>query len=100
MAVDARHRDKNGEISRKHGNTLIRTLRPRKGPWQQYPARGCAGRCATLKIWAYVSFHGLDLWTRFMAIERHSRKGFQRRTVPFANVRHLVPFDPRLESGP
>jgi hypothetical protein len=43
MAVDARHRDKNGEISRKHGNTLIRTLRPRKGPWQRYPARGCGG---------------------------------------------------------
>jgi hypothetical protein len=27
MAVDARHRDKAGEISRKHGNTLIGTLR-------------------------------------------------------------------------
>ena len=25
--LDNRHRDKNGEISRKHGNTLIRTLR-------------------------------------------------------------------------
>ena len=25
--LDQRHRDKNGEISRKHGNTLIRTLR-------------------------------------------------------------------------
>jgi hypothetical protein len=24
--LDNRHRDKNGEISRKHGNTLIRTL--------------------------------------------------------------------------
>jgi hypothetical protein len=27
MSVDARHRDKNGEISRKHGNTLVGTLR-------------------------------------------------------------------------
>ena len=27
MAIDTRHRDNNGEISRKHGNTLIRTLR-------------------------------------------------------------------------
>jgi hypothetical protein len=27
-----RHRDKNGEISRKHGNTLIRTLRKTYGP--------------------------------------------------------------------
>lgn len=25
--LDQRHRDKNGTISRKHGNTLIRTLR-------------------------------------------------------------------------
>jgi len=27
LAIDTRHRDKSGEISRKHGNTLIRTLR-------------------------------------------------------------------------
>jgi hypothetical protein len=39
MAVDTRHRDKNGEISRKHGNTLIRTLRKTYGP-------GFAGGCA------------------------------------------------------
>ena len=32
MAVDARHRDKGGEISRKHGNTLIHTLRKTYGP--------------------------------------------------------------------
>ena len=25
--LDGRHRDKDGEISRKHGNTLVRTLR-------------------------------------------------------------------------
>jgi hypothetical protein len=31
MAFDTRHRDKNGEISRKHGNTLIRTLRKTYG---------------------------------------------------------------------
>ena len=29
--LDDRHRDKNGEISRKHGNTLIRTLRETYG---------------------------------------------------------------------
>jgi hypothetical protein len=29
--LDNRHRDKNGEISRKHGNTLIRTLRKHYG---------------------------------------------------------------------
>ncbi len=27
MAIDARHRDKNGEIARKHGNTRVKTLR-------------------------------------------------------------------------
>jgi hypothetical protein len=29
--LDARHRDKHGEISRKHGNTLVRTLRKTYG---------------------------------------------------------------------
>ena len=38
MAIDARHRDKNGEISRKHGNTLISTLRKTYGP---NFAKGC-----------------------------------------------------------
>jgi hypothetical protein len=31
-AIVARHRDRNGEIGRKHGNTLIRTLRKTYGP--------------------------------------------------------------------
>jgi hypothetical protein len=39
MSIDTRHRDKNGEISRKHGNTLIRTLRKTYGPGF---ASGCA----------------------------------------------------------
>ena len=30
--LDNRHRDKNGEIGRKHGNTLISTLRQTYGP--------------------------------------------------------------------
>jgi hypothetical protein len=30
--LDGRHRDKNGEISKKYGNTLIRTLRETYGP--------------------------------------------------------------------
>ncbi len=34
-----RHRDKNGEMSRKHGNTLMRTLRQHYGPSF---APGCA----------------------------------------------------------
>jgi hypothetical protein len=39
MAFVPHHRDKNGEISRKHGNTLIRTLRKTYG---QSFAPGCA----------------------------------------------------------
>jgi len=39
MAIETRHRDKNGDISRKHGNTLIRTLRNTYGPDF---ASGCA----------------------------------------------------------
>ena len=39
MPIDTRHRDKNGEINRKHGNTLIRTLRKTYGPGF---ASGCA----------------------------------------------------------
>jgi len=31
-ALNGRHRDKNGEISRKHGNTLVGTLRKIYGP--------------------------------------------------------------------
>jgi hypothetical protein len=30
--LDGRHRDKNGEIGRKHGNTLVGTLRKIYGP--------------------------------------------------------------------
>ena len=30
--LDQRHRDRNGEISRKHGNTLISSLRQTYGP--------------------------------------------------------------------
>ena len=39
MAVDARYRDKDGEISRKHGNALIGTLRISYGSGF---AKGCA----------------------------------------------------------
>lgn len=31
-SLDNRHRDKDGEISRKHGNTLVGTLRKTYGP--------------------------------------------------------------------
>jgi hypothetical protein len=31
VGLDSRHRDKDGEISKKHGNTLIMTLREKYG---------------------------------------------------------------------
>ena len=37
-SLSERHRDKNGEISRKHGNTLVRTLRRHYGP---HFGKGC-----------------------------------------------------------
>jgi hypothetical protein len=42
--LDGRHRDKNGEISKKHGNTLISTLR------QTYGAGFAPGRSGNEKL--------------------------------------------------
>ena len=42
--LDKRHRDKNGEISRKHGNTEVKTLRKIYGPG--FCAR-LSGKCKT-----------------------------------------------------
>lgn len=42
--LDGRHRDKSGEISRKHGNTLISTLR------KTYGAGFAPGRCDADKL--------------------------------------------------
>jgi hypothetical protein len=39
MAINTRHRDNSGEMSRKHGNTLISTLRKTYGAGF---AKGCA----------------------------------------------------------
>jgi hypothetical protein len=41
MAIDARHRNKNGEIGRKHGKTPIHILRRHYGPSF---AKGCGCR--------------------------------------------------------
>jgi hypothetical protein len=41
MAIDARHRDKNGEIGRKHGKTLIHIFRRHYGTTF---AKGCGCR--------------------------------------------------------
>jgi hypothetical protein len=50
--LHGRHRDKNGEISRKHGNTLVRTLR------RIYRAQFAAG-CGDKETLADV-LHKLD----------------------------------------
>ena len=42
--LDQRHRDKNGEISKKHGNTLVRTLR------KIYGTTFAAGQPETAKL--------------------------------------------------
>ena len=47
-----RHRDKNGEISRKHGNTLVRTLR------RMYGHNFAAGEPDTAKLSDVL--HALD----------------------------------------
>jgi hypothetical protein len=42
--LDQRHRDKNGEIGKKHGNTLVRTLR------KVYGTTFAAGQAETAKL--------------------------------------------------
>lgn len=42
--LDSRHRDKHGEISKKHGNTLVRTLR------KIYGSSFAAGHSETEKL--------------------------------------------------
>jgi hypothetical protein len=44
MSIEDRHRDRNGEISRKHGNTLVGTLR------KIYGATFAAGEADTAKL--------------------------------------------------
>ena len=44
MSTDGRHRDLNGEISKKHGNTLVRTLR------KIYGSTFAAGHPETAKL--------------------------------------------------
>jgi hypothetical protein len=44
MSIDDRHRDKNGEISKKHGNTLVSTLR------KMYGQTFAAGHSPTAKL--------------------------------------------------
>jgi hypothetical protein len=63
-----RHRDKNGEISRKHGNTLVGTLRKTYG---RSFAAGCDDREKLSEVLHRLDEHSLSqitmpaAWTRF-----------------------------------
>ena len=59
--LDGRHRDKNGQIERKHGNTKMRTLKPEYPELKNFRnddtlgqvARGTAWRAWTLSSRSY-----------------------------------------------
>jgi hypothetical protein len=55
--LDHRHRDKNGEISRKHGNTQIATLRKIYGPSF---AKGFADHEKLSEVLAKLDEHSLS----------------------------------------
>ncbi len=55
--LNQRHRDKNGEISRKHGNTLIGTLRKIYGPSF---AKGFGDRDKLSDVLATLEEHSLS----------------------------------------
>lgn len=66
-----RHRDKNGEISRKHGNTEVRTLR------NMYGKHFAAGVPETTKLSAL--FDKLDAGSLSQILRNHEDGTFERR---------------------
>ena len=61
MAVDARYRDKDGEISRKHGNTLVGRLRTSYGGGF---AQGCANDDKLMDVLAKLDERSLSKLVR------------------------------------
>ncbi len=61
--LDGRHRDKNGEIARKHGNTLVGTLRKIYGPGF------ASGYAETTKLVDVL--HALDEPSLHQLVHRH-----------------------------
>jgi hypothetical protein len=59
--LDQRHRDKNGEIARKHGNTLIGTLRKIYG---RGFAPGCGDHEKLSDVLRRINEHSLSLLVR------------------------------------
>jgi hypothetical protein len=57
MGLEQRHRDKNGEISKKHGNTLVGTLRKHYG---ESFAKGCGDRETLRSVLEGLDFSSLS----------------------------------------
>ena len=66
MGIDARHRDQHGDIGRKHGNTLLRTLRQTYG---EHFAEGCWDPYEKLSD----ALHKIDEWSLSKLV--HDREG-------------------------
>ena len=47
--LDGRHRDKNGQIERKHGNTKMRTLKPEYPELKNFRNDDTLGWCAQVR---------------------------------------------------
>ena len=58
--LDQRHRDANGEISRKHGNTQVRTLRDTYGPGF------AAGRRSDMKLSTLLDQSGVTSLRQYL----------------------------------
>ena len=72
--IDSRHRDANGEISRKHGNTLIKSLRIAYG-------KDFAAGCDDTQTLAEV-LHKLDEPSLTKLIEDERREAQLNREAP------------------
>ena len=69
--LDNRHRDKTGEISRKHGNTLIGTLREKYGAMF---AKGCLDQEKLADVLHKLDEHSLSELLRDNETERQATR--------------------------
>ena len=71
MSLDKRHRDKDGEISKKHGNTLVRTLR------RLYGSTFAAGQPETAKLSEVLAY--LNETSLSQLVHDHKNGHLQKR---------------------
>lgn len=76
--LNGRHRDKNGEISRKHGNTLIRTLRKIYGPGF---ASGCSDNATLRDV-----LHKLDEPSLSKLVRDHEAGHLERKLAEHPDI--------------